>query len=136
MSAADEIRVVGVFDAGVPNLERVVLQANTSVELASYCVIVAFKAPLGGPNIPLRDHFFWLGSTTLEAGDWIFLYTAPGTAQLNPLPNAPERLLSLYWHKPQTIFQDRNLTAGLIRVETARFPLDAPQLPRPVLGNY
>ncbi|WP_313418225.1 hypothetical protein [Stenotrophomonas sp.] len=135
MSSAEEITIVGVYDAGVPNLERIVLRANVNVSLSSFCVIAAVKAQLGMTNIPLRDHFFWLGNVTLKAGDWIFVYTAPGSAQLNPLPNAPESLLSLYWGKPQTIFQDRNLTPGLIKVESATFPFEAPQLPRPTLGD-
>jgi len=135
MSAAEDISLIGVYDAGVPNLERVVLRANSDVSLSSYCIIVAFKPSMGGVNFPLRDHFFWLGNTSVAAGDWIFVYTAPGAAQMNPLPNSSDRLLSLYWGKPQTIFQDRNLTAGLVRVETARFPLEAPQLPRPTLGD-
>ncbi|WP_117310252.1 hypothetical protein [Stenotrophomonas sp. G4] len=135
MSGFDDISIVGVYDAGVPNLERVVLRANSTVNLASYCLIVAFKAQLNGANIPLRDHFLWLGNTMLNAGDWIFVYTAPGTAQLTPIHTATESLLSLYWGKPQTIFQDRNLTAGLIKIEGATFPKEAPQLPRPTLGD-
>lgn len=135
MSFAEEISIIGVYDAGVPNMERVVLRANVDLNLSAYCVIAAVKAHLDTTNIPLRDHFFWLGNLTLKAGDWIFVYTAPGTAQLTPLPNAPESLLSLYWGKPQTIFQDRNLTPGLIKVEYATFPLEAPQLPRPTLGD-
>ncbi|GEM_PF-2263609 len=130
MNATEEITLVGIFDAGIPNLERVVLQAKAEVDLGAYCVIVALKQALGLGNLPLRDHFFWLGNLTLNAGDWIFLYTCPGTAQSNPMPDRLGKLISMYWGKPQTIFQDRNLTAGLIRVESAKFPAELPQLPQ------
>ncbi|WP_159095339.1 MULTISPECIES: hypothetical protein [unclassified Stenotrophomonas maltophilia group] len=131
MSGFDDLSMIGVFDAGVPNLERVVLRANSGVNLASYALIVALKPQLNGANLPLRDHFFWLGNTILDSGDWIFVYTAPGTAQLTPIHTTTESLLSLYWGKTQTIFQDRNLTPGLVKIEGAAFPLEAPQLPRP-----
>lgn len=134
MNLIEEINLVGIFDAGIPNAERVVLQANAQVDLGTYCIIVAFKQGLGLGNLPLRDHFFWLGNMTLNPGDWVFLYTSPGTAQSHPLPNGPGRLVSMYWGKPQTIFQDKNLTAGLISVETARFPVELPQAPQ--LGHH
>ncbi|MFK3845348.1 hypothetical protein [Stenotrophomonas sp. NPDC078853] len=119
----DEIKMLGVYDPGVPNLERVVLRVQRDVALSSYCIITAVKADIGGGHIPMNDHFLWLGNSKLQQGDWIFVYTGPGSAQQNPLPETPHKLLSLYWGKPTTIFPDgTTLVPGLISVETARFP--------------
>jgi len=129
---SDDLSVVGIFDSGVANLERVVLRANGHVELASYLLLVALRGQAGAGSIPLRDNVLWLGNSSVEDGDWVYVYTGPGVAQSNDLPNNPNKVVSLYWGKNQTIFQATHLTAALVKIEHVQYPAYSSQL---VLGQ-
>ncbi len=119
---SDDLSVVGIYDAGVANLERIVLRADQKVDLAGYLLLIALRGQAGGGSIPLRDNMLWLGNTSIDAGDWVYVYTAPGVAQTSTLPNNPNKVVSLYWGKNQTIFQGAHLTAALVKIEHVRYP--------------
>lgn len=118
----EELSVVGIYDSGVANLERVVLRSNIHVDLAGYLLVVALRGQLGGGAIPLTDNAMWLGNYTLSPGDWAYVYTGPGQAQTNPLPNNPNKVVCLYWGKIQTMFQATHLTAALVKVDRVQYP--------------
>ena len=139
---SDGLSVVGIFDAGVANLERIVLRADQPVNLASYLLLIALRGEAGGGSLPLRDNMLWLGNTSIEAGDWVYVYTAPGVAQTSTLPNNTDKVISLYWGKSQTIFQAAHLTAALVKIEHVQYPAFSSQLTLgqqtagyPVLGS-
>lgn len=123
----EELNFVGIHDAGVPNLERVVLQANRSASLANYMIVAALRGN-GQSAIPLPDNALWLGNLTVSAGDWIYIYTSPGQAQITPLPNSMIKMVSLYWGKNQTIFQGAHLTAALVQISKVQHPASVPHL--------
>ena len=52
-----ELRILGVYDRGIPNKERIVLEALDSINLAQYGLLLAFQVP-GYPAVPYQDHFF------------------------------------------------------------------------------
>lgn len=127
-SFTDELSLVGIYDSGVANLERIVLRANIPVNLAGYLILIALRGQTGGGSIPLRDNVLWLGNTTIEHGDWVYVYTGPGNAQTNTLPNNSTKIVSLYWGKEKTIFQGMHLTAALVKIDQVQYPAYSSQL--------
>ncbi|AMC34550.1 hypothetical protein [Janthinobacterium sp. B9-8] len=127
----DELKIVGVFDHGIPNMERVVLQANESIDLGNYGLIIGIRGH-EGQAFPLRDNFLWFGNGWLNKGDWLFVYTAPGTSKTTDLPNQKEKLYSVHWGKDQTLFQHKELIPLLIRMDAIQVPIGINALPPPV----
>lgn len=122
-----ELNFLGIHDAGVPNLERIVLHANSSVELANYMVVAALRGN-GQSAIPLPDNSLWLGNVKVSKGDWIYIYTSPGNGQVTNLPSSSVRMVSLYWGKSHTMFQAPHLTAALVNISKVQYPTFMPHL--------
>jgi len=124
----EELKIVGVFDHGVPNMERVVLIANESIDLGNYGLMLGIRAH-EGQAYPLRDNFLWFGSGWVQKGDWLFVYTAPGEPKTTNLPNQTEKLYSIHWGKDKTVFQNKALIPILIRMDAVQVPVGANALP-------
>lgn len=125
--AIEELSVVGVYDAGVPNLERVVVRVLQPVDLGQYGLMIGIRGP-NGTAFPLRDNLLWFGNGWVAKGDWLFIYTAPGEGRVTPLPNNEEKLYSVHWGKKQTIFQNQDLVPILFRMDGIQVPTDLPAI--------
>lgn len=126
----NELMIVGIYDHGVPNMERVVLLAKEPIDLGNYALIAGIRGQ-EGQAFPLRDNFLWFGNGWLQKGDWLFVYTAPGEPKMTQLPNQSEKLYSIHWGKTQTIFQHKELIPLLIRMDALQVPVGANALPPP-----
>ena len=118
-----ELSIVGVFDRGVPNQERIVIRVNEPVNLGQYGIMIGIRA-WSGFGIPIRDNFLWFGDGIVNRGDWIFIYTGPGKAQTTPLPNTQERLFSIHWGRQNTFLNSNDLVPILFRVDAVQVPLE------------
>jgi len=116
-----ELTVWGVFDAGMPNLERIVIQANEIVDLANYGLMLGVRGQ-GGSALPVRDNLLWFGHARLNPGDWVFVYTAAGDARVHEVPNNSELMYSLHWGKKVTIFNSPELVPMLFRMDGVQMP--------------
>jgi hypothetical protein len=116
-----ELTVVGVYDRGVPNQERIVIFANLLANLGQYGVMLGLRAA-GNSAVPIRDNLYWFGDGLINPGDWIFLYTGPGNATVTNLPNAQERLFSLHWGRPQTVLHNVGIVPILFKVDAVAIP--------------
>ena len=111
-----ELQMVGVFDRGVPNKERVVLRANTVIDIGEFAVIVGVRTPPPADMIiPVRDHLFWFGTALVGANDWLFLYTGHGVPDRFPSATGPEQIYTSYWGHSETIFHDPQLIPAVVR---------------------
>lgn len=109
-----EIELHGINAAGSPNFERIVFRVNRRCDLSLYAVILTLLSPTG--PIPLRDNFYWFGTVYVDPG-WIFLHTGPGeNREINGYHG--EKIYSWHWHKKETIFQNRSLTAMILRMDS------------------
>jgi len=126
----NELKIVGVYDHGIPNMERIVLLANEPIDLGNYALIVGIRGQ-EGQAFPLRDNFLWFGNGWLQKGDWLFVYTAPGEPKMTQLPNQSEKLYSIHWGKTQTIFQHKELIPLLVRMDAIQVPVGVNALPPP-----
>src|SRR3979490_348041 len=76
------LKLHGVRDRGVPNLERVVLRAweFTPVDLGRFFLTLGWQSPDGAGAVPF-DTFLWLGETQIQPNQWLFVYTGLGTTR-------------------------------------------------------
>lgn len=124
----DELQLVGVFDPGVANLERIVLRVAERIDLGHYGLMLGVRGTEGAA-FPLRDNLLWFGNGWVNKDDWLFVYTAPGEGRVTNLPNADSKLFSIHWGKKQTVFQNRDLLPILFRMDGVQVLTGLPSLP-------
>ena len=108
----------GVYDRGVPNLERIVLRVNGAVDLSQYFVCLGLRAPLNIDLIlPIPDQFLWLGRTYIDTPGWVFIFTGVGTPGVSQEVNTKEPVHNLYWNKPQVTFAHQDIVPALIHCD-------------------
>lgn len=116
-----QLRIVEVLESGVPNRERVAIQALNTCNLGGYCLLVGLTH-LDGTASPIKDHMLWFGHAIIEQGDWIFVYTGPGQTIVTPIENSSNKLYSIFWGKDKTIFQNRAITPMICQLNVASLP--------------
>lgn len=127
MNQITELTMWGVYDAGKPNMERVVLYVEQETEMGNFALLTGLRSNNGG-GIPLQDNFFWFGNAVLKRGDWVFVYTAPGTPQKSPLPGSENFIHTLHMGKKNTVFNSTVLTPMLVRMDGLQMPTVMPLL--------
>lgn len=126
-----EMNIVGVYDRGVPNQERIVINVRQTLNLGQYGVMLGIKAT-DGFAFPVRDNLFWFGDGLVFQGDWLFIYTGPGQARTSPVPNTSETLYSIHWGRPTTILNAKELVPILFRVDAVQVTNESLSIPGPV----
>jgi hypothetical protein len=125
-----ELSIVGVFDRGKPNEERVILRATELVNLGQYGLMIGVRGS-DGMAFPIRDNLLWFGDALLNPDDWLVVYTGPGTPRATRLPNSVEWLYSVHWGRSITLLHDPNLVPILFRVDAVQIPGQTLMLPEP-----
>lgn len=126
VSTIDSLKIVDVYDHGVPNMERIAIYVNEACDLSEYCLLLGIPGGGGGAT-PIRDHMLWFGHAYVQKGDWIMVYTASGTTMYTPLADGEgattsKRMISIHWGKEMTIFQNRAVTPMLIKIGAVGIP--------------
>jgi hypothetical protein len=109
--------VVGLFDAGVPNQERVVLKPNKKMSLVGYGILVGVDAGTAGA-FPLFDNVFWFPDVVVEPPCWIYVYTGAGKMQQTLGPNN-EPALVFHWQRPSVLFSEAVVAPVLVNIGSA-----------------
>ena len=117
----EELTIIGTHDRGVPNNERIVFQANSTIDLGRYGLLLGLRGDHGAA-IPVHDNFFWFGDVLINPGDWIFVYTGPGDPRLTELPNSNNRIYTLHWGRSTTVLHDINVVPILFRIDGVAMP--------------
>jgi hypothetical protein len=117
LATIPELTLQGVFERGLPNKEHVVLKAEVPVDLGFYAVVLGLRNPgTEALATPLVDSTYWLGSAEIPAGDWVFLFTGPGTpSKIRSKDNTCDLHL-IFWNRKQTIFHDTRIIPLLWRL--------------------
>lgn len=110
-----EIDLLGVWDRGVPNTERVVMQCHAGVELGDYCLVCGPPSPTGGIH-PSPHHFYKFPFILVAPGSWIVLYTGRGQQFVAPMAGTNQPVHALYWGRDFTIFSDPAWSPALLRI--------------------
>ena len=112
-----ELTFHGVFDAGVPNRERLVLQPNVSVNMAQFGILVGWKNP-NGHVTPIWDNFFWFGEAIISPPMWIVVMTRGGQFEATKHPTTGEPMHVCFWGRKQTVFENPNVVPVLFQIGT------------------
>jgi len=111
-----DISIIGVFDRGEPNLERIVLRTNTWVNLSEYGMMIGILGPHNLAS-PIYDHLYYFKTETFLIPDsWIFLYTGPGKDISSKMPDSEEPAYIFHWGKPFTVFAWTEIIPILFRI--------------------
>ena len=124
-----ELQIIGIYDRGVANQERIAIQAKQSLNLGQYGIMLGGKN-ISGQMIPYNDNLFWFGDGVVQQGDWLYIYTGPGKARVNDIPGQSEKIYTIHWGKGSTILALSDITPILFRVsaiKTAQPPMNLPQ---------
>lgn len=124
----NELSVIGVYDRGIPNQERIVLHVTETVNLGQYGLMIGVRAQ-DGTAFPVRDNLLWFGDGVVARGDWIFIYTGPGEPKVSTLPNTNNRTYTLHWGRAETILHNREVVPILFRVDAVQVPQETASLP-------
>ncbi|MEX0327335.1 MAG: hypothetical protein AB3N07_01320 [Ruegeria sp.] len=117
------LELVGVFDRGEPNLERVAIRANLVTELRTFFLGVGLRKD-GGAFDPINDNSFWLGQGYVGPNDWIMVYTGKGTPRSSKLPNQDYSIYSMHWGRNSVLFEMDDLVPYLYALDHVRLPTD------------
>jgi hypothetical protein len=110
----------GVFDAGVPNQERIILQvaAKQPVNLAKFIVMPGHVTDDGTGAVPLRDQALWMGDLFLDPGTVIFIYTGKGTPGFSRTAAGTPSYIT-FWGRDATMFQDNRIVPMVVEIAFA-----------------
>lgn len=126
----EELSIMAVLERGVPNKECIAIQANAIVNLGQYGLMLGISSGSRGAW-PIKDNLLWFGDGWIKKDDWLFVYTGPGRAESNSLPNSTETLYSIHWDRKQTIFHMREVVPILFRVDAVNVDNAPPALASP-----
>jgi hypothetical protein len=97
-----EFAVSGVYDAGVPNMERIILRAASWVKLNDFGIFIVKSE--GEALIPRESPLFWFPAIWVSPGDWLVLYTGSGQhSTIHSTEGVPMHLF--YWSQKTTLFR-------------------------------
>lgn len=126
----EELQIIGVWDRGVPNQERIAIKATQETDLSNYLLFLG--VPLGQQfAFPLNEDLFWFGKEIIVPPTWVIVYTGPGERKITTMRDSREPALVLHWGKKTTILGHPNVVPVLVSLEgvlVAPHP-SYPQLP-------
>jgi len=120
LSPIPELQLLGVYDRGKANLERVVLRAQITIDVVQYALLVGTVAvtPEARFIYPARDVLFYFGSGIVKAGEWMIVYTGPGAGLTTTMGNSNETVYVVHWGRPNTLFADSRISPALVRFDS------------------
>lgn len=103
----DDLELLGVFDRGIANRERIVVRAKKATEMAQYGIIVGYN-PMGPGTVsrPYNDYFFWFGDGIVQRNETVFVYTGAGDPRKTTIEGTDEVAYVVHWGQPSTLFAD------------------------------
>ena len=129
-----QLRIVEVMEPGVPNRERIAIQALSPCNTATFCLMLGHMH-LDGTASPIKDNLLWFGHAFINQGDWIFVFTGPGQTSVTPIENSTNKLISIFWGKENTVFQNRATVPMLCQMGTVNLPPQPEAKPQAMLTN-
>lgn len=110
-----ELNLIALYEAGVPNRERVLFKAVQRANLAQFAIGVCWQNS-NGLVTPMQD-YFWLGDQIVEPPTMVFVYTGQGTQQIGQFPDG-QPYLSIHMGRDVTVFNRLEIVPVLFRVDS------------------
>jgi len=111
-----ELSLMGIFDRGIPNSERIAFQATERISLGHFGILLGIKG-VPGAAFPIRDNFFWFQDGILNPHDWVLVYTCNGKPTGSVIPNTETHLYTVFWGRPGVILANPNIVPILFRMD-------------------
>ena len=113
--------ILGVYDRGVPNQERIVIRVYGFTDLNRIFIGVGMRQP---PQsiLPINDNSLWMGSGFVMPGDWIYVYTGRGNPRVDSIPNQDNKIYTMHWGRTTVLFQSPELVPFIYRLDWVRLP--------------
>ena len=127
LNGISELYILGVYERGIPNRERIVLKAAESVNMGQFGLMLGVIKEQGFA-LPIRDNLFWFGDGHINKGDWIFIYTGPGEFRVDELPNSNEKLYAVHWGRDKVILGQPEIVPILFRMDAVDIATETPVL--------
>lgn len=112
-----ELEVIGIRDAGNIERERLLLRANSAVDLIRYLIIDAHSS---GPTTiqDINRNVFWFPKRSVESGNIIRLYSRVGRNDQTDGSYGDETVHyhNFYWNKPTAVWDGRANAAVLVEL--------------------
>lgn len=131
-----ELQMLGVFERGVPNAERIVMKALVDISLAQYGVLLAHRKgnTLESPSTPINDQLLWMTDRQVKAGTTIFVYTGPGEFKVTNVNGTTNPAVVVHWNKSTTIFANPFIVPVVFRIGAIySFPVPENRPQQPLL---
>ena len=132
LQSIPELEIIGVYDRGKANAERIVLKAQSTIDMVRYALLVGTVAVDGAMRYiyPARDAFFYFGPGTIQAGQWLIVYTGSGEALTTTMQGTGETVYVVHWGRQNTMFANSSIAPALVRLDTIEIvppPSNVPQ---------
>ena len=128
VASITELSIVGVFDRGAANNERIVIRANNQTDMGQFGLVLGIRTE-NNAAAPINDCFFWFGNGFVQPGDLIFVYTGPGSPVTSSLPDGRTKTYSMHWGRETTVLQNLEVVPMLLRTDAVNVFEDIPRLP-------
>lgn len=113
------LKLIRVADPGVPNRERILLEAEGPVDLVNYVILDAHAA---GPDQfeDINNNVFWFPRQLVQAGDIVRLYSHVGEPNITNAAygKRPARFHNLFWGKREPVWKGRSNSVVLLVVSS------------------
>ncbi len=123
-----ELKIAGVYDRGVPNLERIVLMTYEQLNIGQYGLMLGIRQQ-GRQVLPIGDNLYWFGDGVVSKGDWVNIYTGPGEHRAADVPNSTQKIYTVHWGRRETILNSPEVVPILFRVNAVDVHFDMHALP-------
>jgi hypothetical protein len=129
-----EFSSLEVLDRGIPNRERVVMRTLVGLELPSFILATAIYG-VNGLVLPFQNRVFFFDDRSVEAGNWIVVYTGAGITTESRLPTTHEKAYVFHWGHTGVIFSNPSTMPVLFRLSALMTPITSPALNQPPLSQ-
>jgi hypothetical protein len=126
-----EFSIVGVYDPGAANRERIILRPTQRLNLAEFAICIS-HVHADGSVTPIPDLFLWLGDFWIAPPCWVVIFTGPGAFRQTTDTPSGELVFELHWGRANTIFNGGNLAVSLVRLGAINSVL----APKPVRFSF
>ncbi len=126
-----ELEIVGIYDRGIPNKERVVLRPNMALNLQGFVLGAGWEFP-NGTVFPISDRTLFFTEQWIDVESWVVIYTGKGASLVSEMPTG-ETAYTYHWGRSAVLFSNPRFTAFLARVSAIQVFQTSRTLPS--LGN-
>lgn len=110
------LEIISVHDQGDHEMEHVLLKAHASGSISRFLLADGQGNCKTGERSPVR-HVFWFPDTEIAAGDYISLWTKPGTNTTDRMTDGTP-VHRFFWNLAEPIWNDAGGCALLLELKS------------------